>query len=159
MNKIFTISVITAAILLFILSGCSNETQTTAGTQPNETITPTTTTPTTTTTTETPLNIEIELELTGNETYSLVAVSNLDANMIPTGIAISGYIYQLKNAIANVDMTAEFYDSSETLIGTSELQFRLMGAWAIVGRDFTINFITDNLSQTKKCKLVVYAYE
>lgn len=153
MNKLYIYSSIAVVILLVVLSGCSPTTLPTTGIQSTET------TQTTTTTTETPSSIEIELELTGNETYSLIAIYGLEASATLKEVIVSGAVESNKNAVAHVEITAEFYNSSETLIGTSEQDFILNAAWVDARMYFIIKFSNDNPSQIEKCRLIVRAYE
>lgn len=147
MNKLYIFSSMAVVILLVVSGGCN-------------TTTPTTTTPTITTPTiETPSSIETELELTGNETYSLLAIYELEASATSKEVIVSGAVESLKFAKANGEMIAEFYDSSGTLIGTEYRDFILNGVLVLARIEFIIKFSNDSQSQIVKCKLIVRASE
>lgn len=151
MKKLYILSSVLLVMLLAVSGGCDGEKQTTLGTQSIET--------TTTPVEETPRCIEAEYELTGSETYSLVAIYGLVVNATSKEAIVNGTIVSVKYSRAHVEMRAEFYDSSGTLIGTEDRDLVLDGVLDIAYVDFMIKFTNDSQSQIEKCKLIVYALE
>ena len=155
MKKTFLITIITALILLLAFGGCNGDHRATNTTKPNTT----TTTTTTTQATEEPMDIEIEYEFIGNETQGLIDLIWVKASTITQKVIIDGNVIQLKNAVANVFFTAEFYDASGTLLGTNEQQIVIQGAWQMIDYTFRLTLGIEDPSLVKKCNLVIKAYE
>jgi hypothetical protein len=151
MNKISFPIIITAVLLLGMLSACGETTPATTGKQTTET--------TQTTTLTTPANIEVEYELMGNETRGLLSVYELEAVAKAKEVDVTGVVASVRIARSNVDITAEFYDSSGTLLETLSDSYILDASQTHSSERFTFKYYCDNPSQVAKCKLYIEAYE
>lgn len=151
MKKLYILSAIAVIAILTVFSGCGGSTPATT--------TPTTTTPTTTTAEETPATIEVEYELVGAETYSLVAIHQLQASATSSQAFVSGVVESIKNAKAFITMTAEFYDGSGTLVGSVDREYILDGVVVLRDIGFELLFYNDDHTQIEKCILLVDAKE
>jgi len=101
--------------------------------------------------------IEIQYELVGVQTYSLLGVGNIKAVQESKEIIISGNIFSAaQEGRWAVTMTAEYYDSSGTLMGTRVLEFIMAVFDDIEFNEFIIKY-NENPSQVMKCKLVITA--
>lgn len=151
MKKLYIFGAIAIIIILAVFGGCNN-------TKP-ATTTPATTTPATTTTEETPVSIEVELELAGSETYSLVAVYELEASATLSQAVVSGTVTAVRYARANIVITAEFYDASGALVGTIDQDYIMDSSIVIRSLGFELLFYNDDHAQIEKCVLIVDAKE
>jgi hypothetical protein len=164
MSKRYFLTAIVALTLLFMFAGCNGNTRTTSNTsntsstQSTTQTTSTSQTTSTTSTTGTARDIIIELDIVGSATYGLIGIGNLEATGTSKEIVITGNIYNIRNANANVTIKAEFFDSSGVYVGYTEVKMILFGAIDPEFRQFEIKYI-ENPVPVASCLFTVTAYE
>jgi hypothetical protein len=158
MIKIRFLNASVALALIVAFSGCSGPAHTSESTTSTQTNQPTTQSTTNTTNADITRDIVVELDFVGDATLGLVGIGQVEATCTKNETIITGPIFSIRNTIAKVTMTAEFYDSSRISIGTSIVQLHLYGAIELDYKEFLIKFF-QNPSEVDSCILTVTAYE
>lgn len=135
---------------MFLLAGCGdNNTQsTTSSTQSTNT----------TSVTET-IVVEKGYELSGNETYGLLALYELEVTTKKKEITISAVLSSVRISRADVFVVGEFYNAAGEMVYTNDSNYILDSSQTIRSIGVGITYYTDDPSVVTMCKLIISAHE